>query len=327
MLEDLFHTCSHPTREQREILASNAGLELRSVTVWFQNKRQTERKVALGNATNLNETAPNATSNPSTSRLRRTKSQARLSRKSPSASSTGSVRSVHDLHRPRLAEGRTPSLDSIASRTERPQLPWQPQTPTRARTLSHPDLSNSSSTFKPHTPSRIRQLWEKMPSSPMSPESPKQDSGLDLAYLDYGHKSKSKKTLEWACAAARLNGKNRDDEVDVQMSGTDETQLARAFRFGGREDENPADDIVLDFDGDTEDEAEAHEAITPSSSQIIVSTLGSQNGRISESVDQEGNEEEDTDKMDIEGTKGGAHDEETVKAALVLCGLSGGTWH
>ena len=26
MLEDLFHTCSHPTREQREALAQKAGL-------------------------------------------------------------------------------------------------------------------------------------------------------------------------------------------------------------------------------------------------------------------------------------------------------------
>ncbi|KAK7695239.1 hypothetical protein QCA50_002429 [Cerrena zonata] len=313
MLEDLFHTCSHPTREQRESLARKAGLELRSVTVWFQNKRQTERKVALGNATNVHD----LTSGPSTSRvIQRTvsaKTQPRLSRNSPSASS---ITSLRDHHRPRLAEHRRVSLDSVATRNERPQLNWQPQTPTRTRTYSFPDLSNSSRTLKPSTPSR--QLWEKMPSSPASPDSPTRDKGVELVYLGLGARTKSKRTLEWACAAARRNHKKEDEDMDVSMtsSSQEDPQLAKAFRFGGREAEDPVDDMMLDFGGDTEDETEAHEAITPmstpSSSQVMKKSRAPEEG-----VSDGG------EKMDIvETEKDGDHDEEMVKAALALCGLS-----
>lgn len=68
-------------------------------------------------------------------------------------------------------------------------------------------------------------------------------------YVDFAKrkKSKGKPTLEWACAAARVSsrrnlGELADDDADVEP-------------------------MLLDLGGDTEDESEAHEAITPSSSQ------------------------------------------------------------
>ncbi|KII93140.1 hypothetical protein PLICRDRAFT_694368 [Plicaturopsis crispa FD-325 SS-3] len=50
MLEALYHTTAHPTREARERVAREAAVDPKSVTVWFQNKRQTERKVSLASS-------------------------------------------------------------------------------------------------------------------------------------------------------------------------------------------------------------------------------------------------------------------------------------
>ena len=170
--------------------------------------------MALGNATNIHD----LTSGPSTSRvLQRTTSakiQPRLLRHS-SASSITSSRSIHDVQRTRIGEHRRVSLDSVATRNERPQAHWQPQTPTRTRTYSFPDLSNSSRTLKPSTPSRPRHLWEKMPSSPGSPESPSPDKGNEMTFPDLRPRAGSKRTLEWACAAARRNHKKEDEDGDI----------------------------------------------------------------------------------------------------------------
>ncbi|KZP24066.1 Homeodomain-like protein, partial [Athelia psychrophila] len=47
MLERLYARTSHPTREDRDALARAAGMETKHITIWFQNKRQNERKMAL----------------------------------------------------------------------------------------------------------------------------------------------------------------------------------------------------------------------------------------------------------------------------------------
>ncbi|TRM70519.1 hypothetical protein BD626DRAFT_580537 [Schizophyllum amplum] len=47
MLETLYHDTSHPSREQRERVAADGAMEIKSVTIWFQNKRQTERRMAV----------------------------------------------------------------------------------------------------------------------------------------------------------------------------------------------------------------------------------------------------------------------------------------
>ncbi|KAI4521204.1 hypothetical protein K525DRAFT_279415 [Schizophyllum commune Loenen D] len=47
MLETLYHETSHPSREQRERVAAEGAMEIKSVTIWFQNKRQTERRMAV----------------------------------------------------------------------------------------------------------------------------------------------------------------------------------------------------------------------------------------------------------------------------------------
>ncbi|GJE97782.1 homeobox domain-containing protein [Phanerochaete sordida] len=292
MLEHLYHQTSHPTREQRETLAKEAAIELRSVTVWFQNKRQTERKVALSNhggaagpddaaaAHTLFPTLPDARgrriSHPHPAR------SPTLSAASASSSSARTVRN-HMHHAPAPpahprapSAAKRPSLDAVATRAERPQ----PRTPPRPRTLSTPDGP--------------RALYEHMPSSPPSPPSP---AARDRDLLAFSRRRRAARpTLEWACAAARLAGPRAHDDDDAD-----------------------ADVDMLPLDaaaGDTEDEMDGpHEALTPSSS------LGSQasawrRGRARPAVPFA------LDATPRPPAKNMLMDDE-MEAALALCGLGG----
>ncbi|KAJ3484569.1 hypothetical protein NLI96_g5552 [Meripilus lineatus] len=227
LLEDLFHQTSHPTREQRDALAKEAGLEIRSVTVWFQNKRQTERKVALSNGIapplprkghDSNSATPSrsACSTPPISTPRSAASSSRLSNHSRTHSATH----------------RYPSLDDVASRSERPQHP--PRTPPRSRTNSFPTIdtdptprsqsqghagTSSSVATTSRSISTERALWENMPSSPIGPSSPERKRDRDL--VDFGRRtigSRRTWTLEWACAAARISTRPQE-ESDEEGDG------------------------------------------------------------------------------------------------------------
>ncbi|ETW86636.1 hypothetical protein HETIRDRAFT_431289 [Heterobasidion irregulare TC 32-1] len=190
MLEQLFHRTSHPTRDEREALAAEVGMESKSVTIWFQNRRQTERRATLHNATSSANAArvPVPTSSvpfpiqtPSTTR-RRVSSI-------PSSSSS--------YFAPETPFNRRPSLDHVASRSELRTAP--PRTPSRR-----------------HDPSKS--LWDNMPSSPLAPPSPPARE-----YVEFG-KNKRTRTLEWACAAARLADKEKGRAKMSKVEDGDETE-------------------------------------------------------------------------------------------------------
>ncbi|KAF9072005.1 hypothetical protein BDP27DRAFT_1361438 [Rhodocollybia butyracea] len=98
MLENLFHHNSHPSRQERETVARAGNMEIKSVTIWFQNKRQTERKSSTPACIRLNRSSP------------------------ISAPYTFAPVTMQPLV-------TRPSLDQIASRSELPQS--TPRTPTR----------------------------------------------------------------------------------------------------------------------------------------------------------------------------------------------------
>ncbi|KAG2141041.1 homeobox-domain-containing protein [Suillus clintonianus] len=246
MLEQLFHRTSHPTREEREALASTAGMEIKSVTIWFQNKRQTERKVALHNATNVSN--EDASSSPLTH------GHASSSRHVHSRSV-----SISGLHTPRrrITPPRPrPSLDRVAARSESRLQP--PRTPT-----------------KPHNPHAS--LWDNMPSSPLAPASPPTRDLVDFVG--------SGRTLEWACAAARLSEKRKVDEKDVET------------------------------------EEEEMEAITPEGS--LGAGDDAWNRRTAFPVQKRGHVARNLKfaPMAVNGRKGAIQDDDMMRAALVLCGL------
>ncbi|KIM82295.1 hypothetical protein PILCRDRAFT_820678 [Piloderma croceum F 1598] len=255
MLEGLYHRSSHPTREERDDLAREAGMETKHITIWFQNKRQMDRRVALSNATNkssnrVNYQLPHVP-------LSTTQSRA------PTYTSTGI---------------RRPSLDRIASHSELRNPP--PRTPSRRHTN--------------HNQNQNQNVWENMPSSPLGPpDTP--ESVREEAYLEFGRlreRAKGRRTLEWACASARVAGsasgkENRRGGVDG-MHGDDVSMALDLDKLSEEEG------------GDETDEAEdVHEAVTPSSSF---------------SKEEEG-------KRNPPGLLKAMIQDEDMMAAYILCGL------
>ena len=170
------------------------------MTIWFQNKRQTERKTAAtnsgqGNTFNELNVQPNITStihtfslhndNHSTSRTASPPFSV-SSRSSASAPSTQQPHAHHGVH---TSSSARPSLDRVASRSELRAA--APRTPSRR----HNPSSNTS---------QGSQIYDNMPSSPLAP--PISPPARD--FIDFGKNGKTRRTLEWACAAARLVDKD-----------------------------------------------------------------------------------------------------------------------
>ncbi|KAJ3934421.1 MAG: homeodomain transcription factor [Lentinula lateritia] len=124
MLENLFHHNSHPSRQERETVARAGSMEIKSVTIWFQNKRQMERKGSTPNSSASCRRQSSPSSAPYSFLL-----------------TTGQTLTVR------------PSLDRIASRSELPQS--TPRTPTRQRDPARPiwEAMPSSPPFPMTSPS------------------------------------------------------------------------------------------------------------------------------------------------------------------------------
>ncbi|KAK7050441.1 homeobox domain-containing protein [Favolaschia claudopus] len=250
MLEDLFHRHSHPSREQRESIARSANMELKSVTIWFQNKRQTERRTTLASG----RVMPTVIINNGNNTYPRPPSPMR----SPSMASSASSASTS------TSASRRPSLDSVASRSEL-RAP-APRTPSRRHNA--------------HAP-----LWENMPSSPVGP----QFSPPAHEYVEFGQEHRTR-TLEWACARRRLKDKA-------------ERSLARPGLI--RDDEDT--------------DVEPEEAVTPQS------TWGESDARWNHvNTGREAGKKEEQPSRPMAMATHDEPDDDTMKAALALCGLMRG---
>jgi hypothetical protein len=193
MLEQLFHRASHPSREQRESLAQELDLEPKAVTIWFQNRRQNERKASHVVA----DSSP-------------------LARPTPRRPRSSIPHSFSSPYAPLTPLKKRPTLETMARRSELRTAP--PRTPSK-----RPDPSKS--------------LWDNMPSSPLVPQSPPEPE-----FVQFGmQKRKHARSLEWACAAARLEGKRvaaRNDDDDE----TDEEEFHEAI--------TPMGSLMGDVNGD-----------------------------------------------------------------------------
>ncbi|KAI6030985.1 homeobox-domain-containing protein, partial [Pisolithus marmoratus] len=241
MLEQLYHRTSHPSREEREAVAQAAGMEMKSVTIWFQNKRQTERKVALHHA-----------ANPSHVEVHRP------------------AYAIHTPRRKITPPRPRPSLDRVATQSES-RLP-PPRTPT-----------------KPRDP--LASPWDNMPSSPLAP--PASPPSRDLVeFMGNG------RTLEWACAVARLAEKEGRAELSSRR-----VAHHRANDTGG-----------------VETEEEDVEAVTPEGSQGFnhIPWSGTKNEGLLHVTPPNmalSNQISGGDR------KGAVQDDDMMRAALALCGL------
>ncbi|KAF8560050.1 hypothetical protein OG21DRAFT_1502404 [Imleria badia] len=201
-LHQLFEATPHPTRAQRQALSNEIGMELKSVTNWFQNKRQTSRRKSLS----FSENNPPKTCLPPTP--------------------------VHHRHR----RSKTPldrskiSLDRIATLSERPSLPLQ----SNLQRLPLTPRKNNVQHKHPTSPSG---LWTHMLSSPVGPPSVPDPEEVRLAALS--SRAKLLCPLEWACLKARQKGWADEDadglstyaalgrlqEVDEDGAETEEINL------------------------------------------------------------------------------------------------------
>ncbi|KZS93350.1 hypothetical protein SISNIDRAFT_454521 [Sistotremastrum niveocremeum HHB9708] len=168
VLSEAYKRDNNPTREERSVVASEIGMDIKLVSVWFQNKRQADRKAALHNITNHQN---NGLLPPTSPLADLCKSR-----------QGGTV----ILERTGKRTASRPSLEHVASRSElrfskaTENIPW----------------ITDSAVFASPQSSRSRPLWDSMPSSPITPSSPPCPDILSHT---------PRNTLEWACAAARIS--------------------------------------------------------------------------------------------------------------------------
>lgn len=87
-------------------------------------------------------------------------------------------------------------------------------------------------------------MWDNMPSSPLAPPSPPEPEFVQFGMRKRNHV----RSLEWACAAARLEGKRtatRNDYVDSDDE-TDEEESHEAITPMGSLMEDVNGDVFLD---------------------------------------------------------------------------------
>ncbi|RDB29032.1 Zinc finger homeobox protein 3 [Hypsizygus marmoreus] len=193
MLENLFHQNSHPSREERDVVARLGGMETKSVTIWFQNKRQTERKVAAINSASASATTAVFSFN-----------------NSGGGGGGGGGRS-HSL--PTSTSTSRLSLDSVASRSELPMRP--PRTPTRPRDPNAALWDNMPSS--PIAP----------PFSPPMPMPMKATRTLEWACAaarmsDRDRHNKDKDKEHRARSSSRVRRRKQGGRESVKMDWTDE---------------------------------------------------------------------------------------------------------
>ncbi|KIK30231.1 hypothetical protein PISMIDRAFT_671384 [Pisolithus microcarpus 441] len=185
VLQKVYAITAHPSRGQRQSLASELGMELKSVTNWFQNKRQTCRKKSLAYKENV----------PSNHRTERPiLGSNHISQKAAARSSVSRS---------------TVSLDEVAELSER-------STRLRQSVATTPfSLGTSNIQKEVSTPRRSADLWKYMPSSPLTPY-----SSPHWKEADRSSEAKVFRSLEWACLRARRENRADDDESCAEQRGT-----------------------------------------------------------------------------------------------------------
>lgn len=211
----MFDHKTHPSKEERTALAEELGLELKTISAWFQNRRRSIKKKSLIWRRNAQENRY--------------------------GSGTGQPSAVSVI-----------SLDCVASAHERPSY-TRPESPVRSP-LTPRRVNTSRRYFSPEKPENI---WDHIPSSPpVQPSSPTAES-VRIAALP--KRSKTLRSLEWACAKARagriIEEEPEEDDWDVPM-----LVLDKESRHGR-------------VDNGEETEAEEYEAITPDVSAVHLTPI------------------------------------------------------
>lgn len=339
LLEQLYYTATHPTREEREALASSMCLcvhhhhslsnltlskycrDLRAVTVWFQNKRQLDRKSKADPwAEDISNSTPSSTA--STGPLR---SSTRLNR----TISLGSAAFSSSARKSALARTHslsTLSLDRVATRLHAPTTP--PRKPTALAPAAPVEVRT-----------QVRGLAALLENFPPTPESAHKPTGgltnkststpeAARTFVEFGRRKRCT-TLEWACAAARLApdaAGNKEHGLTPPKLPCSPSSLAMAIDADNGMLPVPTPPVprrkcrVIHADSmDTDETDDEHEAITPRGSLGGDATWGGASAVITPASPPwkiPGHV-----AIAVESKSAQEHDEETMRAALALCGL------
>ncbi|KAG1885493.1 hypothetical protein F4604DRAFT_1615669, partial [Suillus subluteus] len=208
-LESLYQKDTHPSRHRKNQLAGELGMDYKTITIWFQNKRQIAKR-----------SKPSAPCLPL--QIRNAVSQTpdhQLPVQSPSVLWRVSSPSINDSLQPVIL----PPVCSEKSRIRpSPQEQESDVDDLPKKSLQIKPLLNSLDQAQPTVESktRVQELWQHLPSSPTAPSSVS-DRRSEVRSPTHDEKdtrySKRGLTLEWACdrqtkrrRAGRDNGSGAD---------------------------------------------------------------------------------------------------------------------
>lgn len=210
------------------VLITTSDSELKTVSAWFQNKRRSVKKKSLVWTRPAQENRYEGSAYPAPA------GKKHLAR-----------------------SGSAISLDCVVSARERRTTP-EPASPRRPPLT--PRRVNAHRRYQPPNQSPPRNLWDHIPSSPPAmPSSPAADS-MRLSALP--RRTKSLRSLEWACAKARGSKQLHPDVLDEEDYDVPTLVLDGAHRGADVDEEDT--------------EPEEFEAITPDVSAAQLVPLQSQ---------------------------------------------------
>ncbi|KAI0274998.1 hypothetical protein BC834DRAFT_850636 [Gloeopeniophorella convolvens] len=175
-LQSVFEASRYITKEDRRALAEETGLDVKFITIWFQNRRQSDKRKAW------------------TRRDRAKKKE-------------------NTYHRVVMVPPKPKSaisLDQAASRSEQAHMSTRSSKPRMVlasrKHHNHTELSNSAS-------AKTKALWMYMPSSPPgAPSSPVETPRTAMTAAAH-RVANAGRSLEWACAKARAENRHRNSKV------------------------------------------------------------------------------------------------------------------
>ncbi|KAM5533969.1 hypothetical protein V8D89_012394 [Ganoderma adspersum] len=246
-LEELYRADTHPTRSAKEALAMEVGMNVKSVLIWFQNRRQDRSRKAKAIAT------PPLTRNIRPSPLRAkpinlSKHASPLARNA-AARARGAVAKGKPFplpSSPRVAPSSNPSKETtpVTPQTVHQTSPLKGAYSHLRQPSSRPCRSTSPDT--PRSEKRSPNLWKHLPPTPPSrgrkppqrpSSSPTRGSPLkplgdasNIVHVQATGRSE-KPTLEWACANSAARRKHglavyRDEDDSAGESTDVEDDLA-----------------------------------------------------------------------------------------------------